>query len=236
MELASEEKASAASGLCRQVFSQSSQLALHRRNSPERSEIEQFIRQQFQRYHQAEVHYFMPLLLSLRCAGQLSAAVGLNSAAKAPLFLEQYLSAPIQNILSQQSQQPVARQHILEIGNLVAGRSGSSLLLMVILSELIATSDFRWVVFTATHEVQSLLNKLNYHPIILAQADASKLANRSADWGQYYQHQPQVMAGLALPAIQHAQQLTRYKLIQHLFATELTHLNNQFKQQEPYYA
>lgn len=236
MELASEEKTAPTRGLCRNVFSQSSQLALHRLNSPERSEVEQFIRQQFQRYHQAEVRYFMPLLLSLRCAGKLSAAVGLNSAANAPLFLEQYLSAPIQNILSQHSQRPVARQHILEVGNLVAGRSGTSLLLMVILSELIAASDFRWVVFTATQEVHSLLNKLNYHPITLAPADASKLATSSADWGQYYQRQPQVMAGLALPAIKHAQQLTRYKLIQHLFATELASLNSQFKHEEPYYA
>lgn len=231
MQLASDILATPLNGLCRNVFSSSSQLTLYAPNSLGRDNVEQFIREQFQRFHQAEVHYFMPQLIGLRCAGQLSAAVCLHAAAHTPLFLEQYLPAPIEDVLSEHSKCPVQRQHILEIGNLVAGRSGTSLLLMVILSELIASSDFRWVVFTATQEVQSLLHKLNYHPISLAQADASKLSSTHNDWGQYYQHQPRVMAGLALPAIRHAQQLNRYKLIQQVFANELNQLKQQFKQQ-----
>lgn len=203
-----------------------SKLTLLARQADGRAEAETLIAREFQRKHQAEIRYFLPQLLSLRCAGTLTAAVGLQAATQGPLFLEQYLPQPIEQLLSVQSGQEVKREHILEIGNLVSARAGSSLLLMVALSELIAASRFRWVTFTATDEVQSLLSKLHYQPILLAAASAEKLQHPQV-WGAYYQKHPQVMAGMALPAITSARRLPRYQLLQQLLAPQLTELQPQ---------
>lgn len=201
----------------------SSKLSLEPRSGAGRAEVEQLIQKVFLQQHQAEIRYFLPQLLSLRCAGTLTAAVGLQAAAQGPLFLEQYLPQPIEQLLSEQSGQEVKRGQILEIGNLVSVRPGSSLLLMVALSELIAASRFRWVTFTATDEVQSLLSKLHYQPMLLAAASADKL-QQPQSWGAYYQKHPQVMAGMALPAITSARRLPRYQLLQQLLAPQLTEL------------
>lgn len=203
-----------------------SKLTLLARQADGRAEAETLIAREFQRKHQAEIRYFLPQLLSLRCAGTLTAAVGLQAATQGPLFLEQYLPQPIEQLLSEQSGQEVKRGQILEIGNLVSARAGSSLLLMVALSELIAASRFRWVTFTATDEVQSLLSKLHYQPMLLAAANADKLQHPQV-WGAYYQKHPQVMAGMALPAITSARRLPRYQLLQQLLAPQLTELQPQ---------
>lgn len=204
-----------------------SKLTLLPRQAAGRTEVEALIAREFQRKHQAEIRYFLPQLLTLRCTGTLTAAVGLQAATQGPLFLEQYLSQPIEQLLSKQSGQEVKRGQILEIGNLVSARAGSSLLLMVALSELIAGSRFRWVTFTATDEVQSLLSKLHYQPMLLATASADKL-QQPQSWGAYYQKHPQVMAGLALPAITSARRLPRYQLLQQLLVPQLSALQPVF--------
>lgn len=204
-----------------------SKLTLLARQAAGRAEVETLIAREFQRKHQAEIRYFLPQLLSLRCAGTLTAAVGLQAATQGPLFLEQYLPQPIDQLLSEQLGQQVKREQILEIGNLVSARAGSSLLLMVALSELIAASRFRWVTFTATDEVQSLLSKLHYQPVLLATASADKLPQPQS-WGAYYQKHPQVMAGMALPAISSARRLPRYQLLQQLLAPQLAELQPVF--------
>lgn len=209
------------------LASLSSSLTLQHRNSHGRSEVEALIHSAFLTQHQANVQHFLPQLLSLRCLGSLSAAVGLQSAANSRLFLEQYLTQPIEQILSHHSDEIISRDQILEIGNLVSIRSGSSLLLMVALSELIAKSRFRWVTFTATSEVQSLLSKLHYQPITLTDANPTRLYP-GQEWGAYYKKQPKVMAGLALPAISSARTMRRYQLMQHVLSPQLASLQRMF--------
>lgn len=206
-----------------------SQLRIDPRNAENRAEVEGLIQKVFLQQHQAEIHHFLPQLLSLRCAGSLSAALGMQSAAQGPLFLEQYLPQPIDQLLTEQTGHTVKREQILEIGNLVSVRPGSSLLLMVALSELIANSRFRWVAFTATSEVQSILTKLHYQPLLLAAATVEKL-QQPQSWGAYYQKQPKVMAGFALPAIESARNLQRYKLLQQMLAPQLETLQPIFSQ------
>lgn len=214
------EPQSTTTSLLNQIGNFSSQFTLDDRQSSTRQDIEALIKQEFYLKHQAEVTHFLPLLLSLRCAGNLSSAIGIQSAAQGALFLEQYLTAPIEQILSAQENRGILRSEILEIGNLVSARSGSSLMLMVALSELIADSPFRWVTFTATPEVLSLLAKLRYNPVFLTQAKPDMLQSAQC-WGGYYQKQPKVMAGLALPAILTSRQLPRYQLIAKLIAPQL---------------
>lgn len=182
----------------------------HHRDDPARPGVEDYIRERFAQVHQAQIQYFLPHLISLRCAGNYSAAVGL-AAGSGQLFAEQYLDAPVEQLAQQRLGLAVDRSQVMEIGNLVSTWKGSSLLLFIFIAELMQRLGYEWVVFTATREVQALLARLHYQPWVLAEADPNRLPNAGANWGAYYQRQPQVMLGALSPAIQLARKNPLYR-------------------------
>lgn len=186
------------------------QFQLHPAADSQRAQVEDYIRARFAQAHQAQIQYFLPNLISLRCAGNYSAAVGL-AAGEGPLFAEQYLDAPVEQLAQERLGLAVERSKIIEIGNLVSTWKGSSLLLFIFIAELMHRLGYEWLMFTATREVQALLARLHYQPWVLAEADPKRLPNAGANWGAYYQHQPQVMLGGLSPAIQLARQNPLYR-------------------------
>jgi tetratricopeptide (TPR) repeat protein len=71
-------------------------------NATQRAALEGFIAARFQRAYGARLTHFLPHLLGLRDgAGEWQAAVGYADAAAGPLFLEQYLDAPVEELLEQ---------------------------------------------------------------------------------------------------------------------------------------
>ena len=75
-------------------------LQLISQNSPLRPALEAFIRSAFQIHFDAQVGSLMPHLVGLYGVnGEIEAAVGLRSAARGALFLEQYLDDPIERII-----------------------------------------------------------------------------------------------------------------------------------------
>ncbi|HUH37578.1 MAG TPA: thermostable hemolysin, partial [Spongiibacteraceae bacterium] len=109
-----------------------------------RAEVERHIAEAFQRAYGAMVTTFCPTLLALRRAGQLCAAVGLRPALE-PLFLESYLSAPVQQVLGSRVDAPVRRSQLAEIGNLVSN-GGASPLLLLLLTAAAERAGFEWLV------------------------------------------------------------------------------------------
>lgn len=179
------------------------QLTLHTEPG---AELLAFVRQQFSRHHAASIDSLMPWQCSLRDGKQaLVASVGLRSAAFGPLFLEHYLEAPIEQQLAQALQQPVARDEILEVGNLAA-TSGHARLLFLSMARYLASQRFRYVVFTATDKVQEIIQQLGLSPIHLAQASAERVPDASV-WGSYYQRSPMVLAGEIKEGWRHLQTL-----------------------------
>ncbi|MEJ2401719.1 MAG: thermostable hemolysin [Xanthomonadales bacterium] len=164
--------------------------------STERDRVERYIAERFQHVHGAEIHDFMPVLLTMGCPGTITAATGVRAAARQPLFLEHYLDAPVEQAVSRVARAPVARSGIVEIGNLVASRGGASYLLFMVLTAMLERAGFDRVVFTATPQVRRALAHLGLtvHPI--CDADPTRLPRHAIDdWGRYYANAPQVVTG-----------------------------------------
>lgn len=186
-------------------------LALHTPDTSERSAIETYIHHRFASVHGAEVTHFLPNIISLRCSGEYSAAVGLAPANGGKLFAEHYLMAPVEQVISEKLNQPIERNHIVEIGNLVSTWKGSSLLLFIVIGEVLERLGYHYVLFTGTREVKALLARLHYSPIVLADAKPEALPDGGASWGSYYDNQPQVMFGDNRPAMNAARKNPLYR-------------------------
>lgn len=166
------------------------------RDAGERQAVQALIRESFAREHQAQVRQFMPHLLALRDeGGQLLAAVGYRLAAQAPLFLERYLDAPIEQVLAARMHREVARSQIVEVGNLATARPGQARRLIAAMTALLAAQDLRWVAFTATQHLSNSFRRMNLATHVLASADPARLGDERADWGTYYDGAPHVLAG-----------------------------------------
>ncbi len=165
-------------------------------DSKGRAEVEQFIGGIFQEAYGAEIRRFKPCLMSLRDHDhRLIAACGFRSAALEPLFLEIYLDKPIEAALSEQAGFPVNRSDIIEVGNFsVAAPGAARYLIAAIVDQLHATSK-EWAVFTAVPLVRNAFIKMGLNPVILGNADKSRLSpEEQAEWGSYYEQKPQIMA------------------------------------------
>ncbi|HEY8570457.1 thermostable hemolysin [Microbulbifer sp.] len=159
-----------------------------------RAAVESCIAGQFQQVYGAQLRHYMPWLLSYGKGQRIHGVLGMRRAGSEPLFLEQYLDEPVESLLESRAGVPVNRTDIVEIGNLVATARGGSRLLFLMLAELFAAADLTWAIFTATPEVQHLLQKLTDDQLVLCRADGARLGAELADWGTYYNTRPAVVA------------------------------------------
>jgi hypothetical protein len=166
------------------------------RTHPYRDSCEEFIAARFQRAYGARVAHFSPHLLGIRDAlARWRAASGYTPADGRKLFLEQYLDNPIEVELARCRGRPVARESIVEVGNLAAVSPGSARALIPLLARHLHRLGYEWVVFTATRELRNSFQRLGLSPLGLAAADPARLADDGANWGSYYANDPIVMAG-----------------------------------------
>jgi len=184
----------------RRTLGQSLHLAEVVSHSPERPELESFVREKFQRGHGATVSTFMPTLLSFRDAGGgLRGVIGLRAAAPAALYLEQYLEQPIECAIAAATGQRVQRGEVVEVGNLAGANCRAAMRMVAALPSYLLSHDYRWIVFTATNAVRGILQGFGAPLVELAQADGSRVVDGSDRWGSYYEKDPRVLAGY-LPA------------------------------------
>lgn len=202
-------------------------------HSPERAKVENYIRARFEDVHHAHVHHFLPNIISLRCGGDYSAAVGLSPASENTLFAEHYLDEPVEHAIAKKLGAHIDRRHIVEIGNLVSTWKGSSLILFIVIGELMERLGYHWVMFTATREVKALLARLHYSPTVLAKADPSLLPDGGASWGSYYHNQPEVMFGDIRPAIFAARKNPMYRATVAAIHRQIEHLCTEFRAKNP---
>jgi hypothetical protein len=153
-----------------------------------------FVRQRFAHHHGAVIQTLLPWQCILRDEqGKQLASAGLNPAAAGPLFLEHYLSSPVEQQLASGLQHPVVRDDILEVGNLAAW-DGHARLLILSLIRYLAEQRYRYVVFTATDQVRALFRALGLRPVDLEKAVRERVPQPEL-WGRYYEHDPKVVAG-----------------------------------------
>ena len=161
-----------------------------------RPELERFIAERFRKVHGANVTHFCANLLGLRDAtGTWRAAVGYTPAACGPLFLEQYLDAPVDEVLRRATGALIPRARIVEVGNLAAVAPGFARSFMPAFGCHLVEQNYQWAVFTATRQVRNVLARLCFKAHALALATRARLADGGTNWGSYYTHEPTVMAG-----------------------------------------
>jgi len=129
-----------------------------------------------------------PFLALRDAAGQVRAALALRRG-EAPFFLEHYLDAPVHTLLP-----GGVRESVVEVGSLAADVAGGARALVVTLTAFLASCSAQWVVFTARRELRNTFARLGIvlHP--LAAARPERLPDGGADWGSYYDGDPQVVA------------------------------------------
>ncbi|NOY61616.1 MAG: thermostable hemolysin [Gammaproteobacteria bacterium] len=160
-------------------------------NDAQRHTVEHFIHQQFARSYDADIRQFMPTLLAQRnTCGQLSAVVGIRSAANEKLFLENYLDQPVEHVITQRTGRTVTRNKVVEIGNLAVAHAGGAHWLIMALSVFLYAAEYEWAVFTAVPRLLSTFRKLGLNPEPLAIADKSRITDADQQWGSYYANNP----------------------------------------------
>lgn len=164
--------------------------------SPDRAEVEQFVHDVFAKTYGADVQQFMPQLVTLRDEnGKLVAAFGMRKASLAPLFLERYLDAPVEAVLSSRFNRMITRDQITEIGNLAVANPRNAGILIAHVIQHSLDIGVQWCVATAHHSLQNGLIKGGRDVYALQAADKSRLsADEQAAWGSYYDNGPQVIA------------------------------------------
>lgn len=172
-------------------------LGLYDENTSGRKSVETFIHQVFVRAYDADLQHYMPQLMALQDEGhQTLAALGMRNASSDSLFLENYLSQPIERVISKLDGRFVSRDQIVEIGNLASIDRAGLRKLFVALTSYLSGAGAEWVVFTAVPAVQKVFTMLGLNLHTLAAADKLRLPeSEHATWGRYYETGPMVVAG-----------------------------------------
>lgn len=163
---------------------------------PDRREVEAFIADIYRQRYGARLRHFLPQLLAYRDAGgELLAAVGLRCGIEGALFVENYLDCSAEVAIAGDNRTPVARNQLVEVGNFAARTPGDARALIINLTGVLHRAGLRWVLFAATRQLRNAFARLQLCPIVLADADASRLQGDASDWGSYYASRPQVVYG-----------------------------------------
>ena len=171
-------------------------IVAHGADSPQRALLEDFVRREFLTHFGARIKQFMPELLALHGADRtIRAVVGCRAAATEPLFLETYTRQPIEEVLAVRNGFWVPRERIVEIGSLACRNAKAAIEIVRALVPHLLNAGFSWVVFTGADTVMNVFRYLELSPRPLCPADARLLGDARNDWGTYYDHNPQVMAG-----------------------------------------
>lgn len=165
-------------------------------SSPGRRALEAEIRDCYAHHFDARVEEFMPWLLRVTCRGDgARGVIGLRPASQERLYLEDYLSRPVEEAIAAVAGRPVPRTAVVEIGQLAVESRQVVVPLFRELVPFLLQQGFGWVCFTATGPVRSLLAKAGLAGCELAPAKESCVAGRQDAWGNYYRHDPRVIVG-----------------------------------------
>ena len=169
-------------------------------NSQGRSQVEAFLKSRYKKYYGAELTCFLPNILCLRDEDKkIIAALGFRMVDHNPLFLEQYLSRPIENYLSDLSNVTQQRNKIVEVGNLASVSAGGNRWLIAALTAFLKGEGAHWVVFTALPPLLNSFANMGIEIFTLQQANPGFMsAEELMGWGKYYDYKPVVATGNVL--------------------------------------
>ena len=165
-------------------------LDVYQKNDDGRLAAEQFIKAGFASAYGADIDIGMPYVLAIN-NGKFKAALGIRSAVE-NLFIEQYLTQPIEHYVSQH-QATVARELIAEIGHLYSNSNKFTIPLFLTTAVSLFCNGYEHMAFAGTEHVVKLIGKAGIECHHIALADKNKLLGTSQKWGSYYEKNPQVV-------------------------------------------
>lgn len=161
-----------------------------------RGAVEAFIARRYRDAYGARVRTFLPTLFALVDGdGELLAAAGIRRASSGPLFIEQYLDAPLESVLAARYARTPCREEIAEIGHLSGLGAGNGRRLFPLIAAWMEEAEIGWGAFAATAPLRGLFARMGVQPLPLAKAERSRLGDAAADWGSYYETDPWVVGG-----------------------------------------
>lgn len=161
-----------------------------------RDELEAFIARVFLERYGARTTHFADRLLGLRGGdGQWCAALGYTRGSSGPLFVEHYLDRPVEQVVAAALGEPVARCSFAEVGNLAASADGLGRLLIALSTVHLFEQGVQHVVFTATRALSNAFTRLGVPLADIGAADPGRVPGGEANWGDYYRHDPRILAG-----------------------------------------
>ncbi|PTS87058.1 hypothetical protein DBR41_25940 [Pseudomonas sp. HMWF010] len=177
-------------------------ISIHHLMQPERRRVEAYIERAYAQAFNGKIRRHYPTLMSVQdAAGQIHGAVGFRQAASGALFLEQYLDEPIEAAIDRKSGETVCRSSVAEIGSLASESAGASLFLFLALARHLHHKGCTHAAATATRQLRRSFARVGFATETLTRADAGRLGEGAADWGGYYQRDPEVMVGAIAPAL-----------------------------------
>lgn len=152
-----------------------------------------FVEAQYFNVHGANIDCDFPTLMVVSDHRQLPLAVAGVRSPRQRFFLEHYLPASAEQILSGHFQKHIVREKIVEIGNLAGGRDRlATTLLMHSTWDYLIRCGFEYLILTGTCRLLHRFRQLPLHH--LADASAAQIPD-PARWGNYYHQSPRVVAG-----------------------------------------
>ncbi len=171
------------------------EIALYDENYDDSYEIKTFISDIFYKKYKAKIKVSYPELMCLTDKdNRIFAALGIRSADKNELFLEQYLDDKIENVLTKIYKNNILRNDIVEIGSLASQKRGMARFLYITLALILKQRKYKYAIITGTDYLLSYFKKAGLKPKIIAQAKQSRLKDQNVNWGSYYKTSPKVMA------------------------------------------
>lgn len=156
--------------------------------------VHALIRDRYRTAHGAEPAADYPAYVSIGSPDAPLAVLGYRLAGPQPLFLEAYLSAPIEQLLTARLGRPVPRARVVELGDHASARPAATVALWrEAAAALDGQADVAVAVLTAP--LRAMFARLGMPLIMLAPARAEALGAAGAEWGRYYQSDPMVCAG-----------------------------------------
>ncbi|MBD0785949.1 thermostable hemolysin [Vibrio sp. Y2-5] len=189
---------------------------------PQRSDIEHYIAQRYSLAFDAHLNSFMPTFMALMEGEEIRSLCGFRVASDEPLFLEQYLDEPADKLLNHVFHQPLSventannrieRSNLIEFGQLASFSKGFSTLHFLLMTKKLVESGYEWCIFTATDPLYAMMSRLGLESTVLAEADPSRIPDATYTWGNYYQHQPRIVAGNLKHGLAHLEALFAEKV------------------------
>lgn len=156
--------------------------------------VQGFARRVYRKRYGANLNTFCKELLTLisNRYGVLS-CVGINTHESGRFFLEQYLDRPVEEEISGCIGEDIKREEIVEVGTMAVLQGGLCRLMMAGLAGYLTQNGKRFIVCTAVQSISNTFSNFKIPFYTIKKADRDRLKEGAADWGNYYDSQPNVI-------------------------------------------